>query len=136
MTEFQDYYKGHEDDAIPIRWMPLESILFNKYTIESDIWAFGIILWEIFSFALQPYYGMTHEEVVKYIKDGNVLQPPDNCPVRAYELMKMCFRAQPADRPAFRNILQIIEDIIADMDRLQATASTRSSSQQLWPNPH
>ncbi|CAL8077742.1 unnamed protein product [Orchesella dallaii] len=132
----QDYYKGHEDDAIPIRWMPLESILFNKYTIESDVWAFGICLWEIFSFALQPYYGMTHEEVVKYIKDGNVLQPPDNCPVRVYELMKLCFRGQPADRPSFRGIFQIIEDIINDMDRIQAASSTRSSSQQLWPNTH
>ncbi|ODN04404.1 Tyrosine-protein kinase transmembrane receptor Ror2 [Orchesella cincta] len=132
----QDYYKGHEDDAIPIRWMPLESILFNKYTIESDVWAFGICLWEIFSFALQPYYGMTHEEVVKYIKDGNVLQPPDNCPVRVYELMKMCFRGQPSDRPSFRSIYQIIDDIINDMDRIQAASSTRSSSQQLWPNTH
>ncbi|KAL1130277.1 hypothetical protein AAG570_013215 [Ranatra chinensis] len=66
----QDYYKGDEHDAIPVRWMPLESILYNKYTIESDVWAFGVCLWEIFSFALQPYYGMTHEEVVKYIKEA------------------------------------------------------------------
>ncbi|KAL7304306.1 hypothetical protein TKK_0003106 [Trichogramma kaykai] len=72
----QDYYKGDDQDAIPVRWMPLESILYNKYTVESDMWAFAVCLWEIFSFALQPYYGMTHEEVVKYIKEGNVLQCP------------------------------------------------------------
>ena len=55
--------RGEESDAIPIRWMPLESILHNKYTIESDVWAFGVLLWEIFSFALQPYYGLTNEQV-------------------------------------------------------------------------
>lgn len=48
-----NYYKGTDQDAIPIRWMPIESIMFSKFTIESDIWAFGVVLWEIFSFALQ-----------------------------------------------------------------------------------
>ena len=59
-------------DAIPIRWMPLEAILHNKYTIESDIWAFGVLLWEIFSLALQPYYGLSHEEVIKGLKEGEI----------------------------------------------------------------
>lgn len=48
----QDYYRGDESDAIPIRWMPLEAILHNKYTIESDVWAFGVLLWEIFRYIL------------------------------------------------------------------------------------
>lgn len=84
------------------------------------------------SLALQPYYGMTHEEVVKYIKDGNILQPPDSCPVRVYDVMKNCFNAQPASRPPFRTILQLLEDISSDVERLQAISS-KSSSQQLWP---
>jgi len=84
------------------------------------------------SLALQPYYGMTHEEVVKYIKDGSVLQAPDSCPPRVYDLMKMCFQAQPANRPPFRTILQALEDISCDLERMQAISS-KSSSQQLWP---
>lgn len=127
----QDYYKGQEDDAIPIRWMPIESILYNKYTIESDVWAFGVCLWEIFSYALQPYYGMTHEEVVKYIKDGNILLPPDGCPLRVYELMKMCFQLKPTARPSFRTIHQVIEAIIYEMDQMSTMPSSKSSSQQL-----
>ena len=51
--------------------MPLESILHNKYTIESDVWAFGVLLWEIFSFALQPYYGLTNEQV-NYNKEHQI----------------------------------------------------------------
>ncbi|KAJ8951513.1 hypothetical protein NQ318_000209 [Aromia moschata] len=104
----QDYYKGSDRDAIPVRWMPLESILYNKYTPESDVWAFGVCLWEIFSFALQPYYGMTHEEVIKYLKEGNVLCSPDSCPAPVYEVMKQCWGQKPVDRPSFQtpHILQ------------------------------
>lgn len=107
----QDYYKGDEHDAIPIRWMPLESILYNKYTVESDVWAFGVCLWEIFSFALQPYYGMTHEEVVKYVKDGNVLLCPDNAPHLVYNLMCKCWSRKPVDRPSFKVIYDTLEHI-------------------------
>lgn len=112
----QDYYKGDEHDAIPIRWMPLESILYNKYTLETDVWAFGVCLWEIFSFALQPYYGMTHEEVVKYIKEGNMLNCPENTPLVVYNLMRRCWNRKPSDRPSFHMIYQAIEQIQYDYE--------------------
>lgn len=111
-----DYYKGDERDAIPIRWLPLESILYNKYTLESDVWAFGVCLWEIFSFALQPYYGMTHEEVVKFIKEGNTLSCPENTPLVVYNLMRRCWNRKPSDRPNFSIIFQAIEQIQFDYE--------------------
>lgn len=111
----QDYYKGDEHDAIPVRWMPLESILYNKYTVESDVWAFGVCLWEIFSFALQPYYGMTHEEVVKYIKEGNVLQCPENTPKSVYSLMKSCWAKKSSLRPSFRTVYQTLHNILDEV---------------------
>ncbi|XP_030023391.2 tyrosine-protein kinase transmembrane receptor Ror2 [Manduca sexta] len=113
----QDYYKGDEHDAIPVRWMPLESILYNKYTLESDVWAYGVCLWEIFSFALQPYFGMTHEEVVKFLKDGNVLACPDNTPRCVYDLMKQCWNHHPSDRPNFRVIYHTIDNIQLILER-------------------
>lgn len=112
----QDYYKGDCNDAIPIRWLPLESILYNKYTLESDIWAFGVCLWEIFSFAMQPYFGMTHEEVVKYIKEGNTLHCPENTPLVVYNLMRRCWHRKPCDRPNFEAIFQAIEQIQYDYE--------------------
>ncbi|KAF5272825.1 hypothetical protein FQR65_LT00421 [Abscondita terminalis] len=111
----QDYYKGDEHDAIPVRWMPLESILYNKYTAESDVWAFGVCLWEIFSFALQPYFGMTHEEVVRFLKAENVLSCPDNTPGPVYELMRQCWQQKPANRPSFRTIHCTITTIFNNM---------------------
>ena len=97
--------------------MPLESILYNKYTIESDIWAFGVCLWEIFSFAMQPYYGMIHEEVVKFIKDGNMLGCPDNTPMVCYNLMRQCWHRKPNERPMFHCIQQTLQQICNDYEQ-------------------
>uniref|UniRef100_A0A4X1V8X2 receptor protein-tyrosine kinase n=1 Tax=Sus scrofa TaxID=9823 RepID=A0A4X1V8X2_PIG len=103
-----DYYKANENDAIPIRWMPPESIFYNRYTTESDVWAYGVVLWEIFSYGLQPYYGMAHEEVIYYVRDGNTLSCPDNCPLELYNLMRLCWSQLPADRPSFTSIHRIL----------------------------
>ncbi|XP_054736478.1 tyrosine-protein kinase transmembrane receptor Ror2 [Anastrepha obliqua] len=112
----QDYYKGDENDVIPIRWMPLESILYNKFSIESDVWAYGICLWEIFSFALQPYFGLTHEEVIKFIKEGNVLICPDNTPLSVYALMRRCWNRKPNERPSFAEINHCIQHSLVEYE--------------------
>ncbi|XP_077593672.1 muscle, skeletal receptor tyrosine-protein kinase [Stigmatopora nigra] len=104
-----DYYKADENDAIPIRWMPPESIFYNRYTTESDVWAYGVVLWEIFSHGMQPYYGMGHEEVIYYVRDGRILSCPDNCPPDLYNLMRLCWSTQPSDRPSFSGIHRILE---------------------------
>ncbi|XP_062334499.1 muscle, skeletal receptor tyrosine-protein kinase [Osmerus eperlanus] len=104
-----DYYKANENDAIPIRWMPPESIFYNRYTSESDVWAFGVVLWEIFSHGMQPYYGMAHEEVIYYVRDGHILGCPDRCPLELYNLMRLCWSSQPTDRPSFSSIHRILD---------------------------
>ena len=106
-----DYYRGSEHDAIPIRWMPLEAILYNKFSTQSDVWSFGVVLWEIFSFALQPYYGLTHDEVVRYIKDGKVLAQPDQTPQQVYELMKQCWHRRPTSRPSFSTLHKTLKNM-------------------------
>ncbi|KAJ8347169.1 hypothetical protein SKAU_G00285700 [Synaphobranchus kaupii] len=104
-----DYYKANENDAIPIRWMPPESIFYNRYTTESDVWAYGVVLWEIFSNGMQPYYGMAHEEVIYYVRDGHILGSPENCPLELYNLMRLCWSSHPTDRPSFASIHRILE---------------------------
>uniref|UniRef100_A0A3Q2DSC6 receptor protein-tyrosine kinase n=1 Tax=Cyprinodon variegatus TaxID=28743 RepID=A0A3Q2DSC6_CYPVA len=107
-----DYYKANENDAIPIRWMPPESIFYNRYTTESDVWAYGVVLWEIFSHGMQPYYGMGHEEVIYYVRDGHILSCPENCPLELYNLMRLCWSTHPSDRPSFSSIHRILERIL------------------------
>ncbi|XP_062617208.1 tyrosine-protein kinase transmembrane receptor Ror2-like isoform X1 [Saccostrea cucullata] len=112
-----EYYRGSEHDAIPIRWMPPESILYNKFAVHSDVWSFGVLLWELFSFALQPYYGMTHEEVVQFVKDGKVLACPENTPKQVYDLMKMCWNSKPVSRPSFQTLLKSLNSLYEDYQR-------------------
>uniref|UniRef100_A0A3Q4GY71 receptor protein-tyrosine kinase n=1 Tax=Neolamprologus brichardi TaxID=32507 RepID=A0A3Q4GY71_NEOBR len=111
-----DYYKANENDAIPIRWMPPESIFYNRYTTESDVWAYGVVLWEIFSHGMQPYYGMGHEEVIYYVRDGHILSCPENCPLELYNLMRLCWSTHPSDRPSFSSIHRILERIVNCLD--------------------
>lgn len=125
-----DYYKANENDAIPIRWMPPESIFYNRYTTESDVWAYGVVLWEIFTYGMQPYYGMAHEEVIYYVRDGNVLSCPDNCPLELYNLMRLCWSKLPADRPGFASIHRILERMY---ERAVATLSVWGVC---WGVPH
>uniref|UniRef100_A0A3Q2YQV3 receptor protein-tyrosine kinase n=1 Tax=Hippocampus comes TaxID=109280 RepID=A0A3Q2YQV3_HIPCM len=110
-----DYYKANENDAIPIRWMPPESIFYNRYTTESDVWAYGVVLWEIFSHGMQPYYGMGHEEVIYYVRDGHILSCPENCPLELYNLMRLCWSTHPSDRPSFNSIHRILERMHQNM---------------------
>ncbi|KAF7494770.1 Muscle, skeletal receptor tyrosine protein kinase [Sarcoptes scabiei] len=100
-----NYYRADiSNDALPIRWMPLEAILYGKFTTASDVWAFGVLLWEIFSYALQPYYGLTHEQVIFLLKEGETLKSPDDCPETIYSLMNRCWNREPSARPSFESL--------------------------------
>lgn len=97
----EDFHQGGEFEPIPIRWSPVESIVHNQFTHASDVWSFGIVLWEIFTFGMRPYYKMTQEEVVNYVRQGKVLCCPDNTPSEVYELMRICWNQEPNSRPRF-----------------------------------
>ena len=53
---------------LPIRWMPPEALIYGRFTVESDVYSYGVLLWEIFTYALQPFYGYSNDEVVKFIR--------------------------------------------------------------------
>ena len=86
------------------RWMPPESILYGKFTTESDVWAFGVVLWEIYSFGLQPYYGYSNSEVIEMIRSRQLLPCPEDCPSRMYAFMVECWHELPNKRPSFTEI--------------------------------
>ena len=76
-----DYLRLGESEILPLRWMPPEAIVYSTFSPQSDVWSFGIVLWEVFSYGMQPYFGMSNEEVVKYVRDSKVLQRPEGCPL-------------------------------------------------------
>ncbi|XP_044750638.1 BDNF/NT-3 growth factors receptor-like isoform X3 [Coccinella septempunctata] len=107
-----DYYKViliGGSRLLPVRWMSPESVVYGRFTLESDIWSYGVVLWEIYSFARQPYFGHTNEEVVKFILDGIMLIPPTDCPAIVCDLMKHCWKTEPRDRIRFVNICDKLE---------------------------
>ncbi|XP_064606220.1 tyrosine-protein kinase transmembrane receptor Ror-like isoform X2 [Liolophura sinensis] len=99
-----DYYRVQSKSLLPVRWMPPEAILYGKFTTESDVWAFGVVLWEIFSYGLQPFYGYSNPEVISMVRARQVLSCPEDCPPPVYGLMMGCWHELPARRPTFREI--------------------------------
>lgn len=99
-----DYYRVQKSALLPIRWMSPESILYGKFTVESDIWSYGVVLWEIYSYGLQPYYAHNNQDVVDMIRSHQVLTCPEGCPPRMYALMIECWNQVPNRRPQFAEI--------------------------------
>ncbi|GFR72109.1 receptor protein-tyrosine kinase [Elysia marginata] len=115
-----DYYRGSDRDAVPIRWMPPEAILYNKFSSQSDVWSFGVLLWEVFSYAFQPYYGLTHEEVIAALRAGRTLDPPEAAPPAVYSLMKSCWRMKPSSRPSFSSLHKCLVSMHEEACRTKA----------------
>ncbi|XP_064626718.1 muscle, skeletal receptor tyrosine protein kinase-like isoform X2 [Lineus longissimus] len=109
-----DYYIGDEHDAIPIRWTPIEAVLYNKFTVESDVWSFGVVLWEIFSYAQQPYSEMSHEEVIKFVKDGSTMSPPPDTSQEICEVMQHCWHRKASSRPSFQTLHRSLKALVEE----------------------
>ena len=108
-----DYYslEIHERPLYPVRWLPIESIHFGRFSEDSDIWSFGVVLWEIYSSGMMPYYGMNDEEVISLVNEGDILPCPKECPKEMYEVMQGCWNMDPMERPRFSSIHQRISSL-------------------------
>ncbi|XP_037306483.1 insulin-like growth factor 1a receptor [Pungitius pungitius] len=108
-----DYYRKGGKGLLPVRWMSPESLKDGVFTTMSDVWSFGVVLWEIATLSEQPYQGMSNEQVLRFVMEGGLLDKPDNCPDMLFELMRMCWQYNPKMRPSF---LEIISSIKEDLD--------------------
>ncbi|XP_027200795.2 BDNF/NT-3 growth factors receptor-like isoform X2 [Dermatophagoides pteronyssinus] len=107
-----DYYRVGRDVLLPIRWMSPESIMYRKYTVESDCWSFGILLWEVLTYGKQPWYEFTNLEVIQNVTRGKLLSPPDNCPLELYKIMLECWRFKPNERIAISSVYKILQKLL------------------------
>ena len=78
---------------------------------QSDVWAFGVVLWEIFSFGLVPYVTMSNEEVVHKVLSGYQMLSPHNCPSEVYALMVKCWNLKATSRPTFKELFDALDGI-------------------------
>ncbi|XP_054162008.1 inactive tyrosine-protein kinase transmembrane receptor ROR1-like isoform X2 [Oppia nitens] len=122
-----DYYRVQSKSLLPVRWMPPESCLYGKFTTESDVWSFGVVLWEIFSYGLQPYYGFTNTDVIDMIRSRQLLACPEDCPPHIYSLMIECWHEIPNKRPSFHELHTRLRSWQAVHSRTMTLHSTNSS---------
>ncbi|XP_005359418.1 mast/stem cell growth factor receptor Kit isoform X2 [Microtus ochrogaster] len=116
---------------LPVKWMAPESIFNCVYTFESDVWSYGIFLWELFSLGSSPYPGMpVDSKFYKMIKEGFRMLSPEHAPAEIYDIMKTCWDADPLKRPTFKQVVQLIEKQISE-----STKHIYSNLANCNPNP-
>ncbi|XP_030838873.1 focal adhesion kinase 1 isoform X3 [Strongylocentrotus purpuratus] len=97
------YYKASKG-KLPIKWMAPESINFRRFTSASDVWMFGVCMWEILMYGVKPFQGVKNNEVIGRIENGERLPMPAACPPTLYSVMTLCWSYEPSKRPNFKDL--------------------------------
>lgn len=110
--KFSDIYMNSGSGCrIPIKWTAPESLRLGEFSSKSDMWSFGILLYEIYSFGRVPYPKIQLADVVKYVESGYRMESPEGCPSQIYEVMLRAWSVEPKDRPSFADALIEIEKL-------------------------
>ncbi|KAI1238456.1 hypothetical protein IHE44_0013188 [Lamprotornis superbus] len=104
---------------IPIRWTAPEAIAFRKFTSASDVWSYGIVMWEVMSYGERPYWEMTNQDVIKAVEEGYRLPSPMDCPAALYQLMLDCWQKDRNSRPKFDEIVSMLDKLIRNPSSLK-----------------
>jgi len=113
----EDAYNASDVSLFPIKWSPPEVIQHRIFSIASDIWSFGVVMWEIFEFAKVPYPELTNREAIDFVLKGGRLEKPSDCPQFVYDVMKSCWEEKPENRPPFKSIQGLLMDGFVDMEQ-------------------
>ncbi|KAM9642579.1 tyrosine-protein kinase SYK isoform 3-T4 [Trichechus inunguis] len=97
----ESYYKAQTHGKWPVKWYAPECINYYKFSSKSDVWSFGVLMWEAFSYGQKPYRGMKGSEVSAMLEKGERMASPPGCPREMYELMTLCWTYEVENRPGF-----------------------------------
>ncbi|XP_057300106.1 tyrosine-protein kinase transmembrane receptor Ror-like [Hydractinia symbiolongicarpus] len=106
-----DYYRVPGRQPLPVRWMSPESISETCFTTASDVWAYGVVLWEIFSYGSRPFFGLSNYQAMERILDLDLLSCPENCPNVVFNMMLSCWETEANNRPAFVEIYNRLKSL-------------------------
>ncbi|KAI7809919.1 putative ephrin type-A receptor 3-like [Triplophysa rosa] len=115
---------------IPIRWTAPEAIAYRKFTSASDVWSYGIVMWEVISYGERPYWEMSNQDVIKAIDEGYRLPAPMDCPLVLHQLMLDCWEKSRGERPKFGNIVNTLDKLIRNPNSLKELANS-----SVWEDP-
>ncbi|XP_061699267.1 tyrosine-protein kinase receptor TYRO3 isoform X1 [Syngnathoides biaculeatus] len=106
-----DYYRQGSVAKLPVKWIALESLADNVYTTQSDVWAFGVTMWEVMTRGQTPYPGVENSEIYEYLIRGERLKKPAECAQDVYDVMHSCWSPVPKCRPTFRRLAVLLEEL-------------------------
>ena len=110
----EDIYEAHTGAKFPIKWTAPEAALYNRFTVKSDVWSFGIVLYEVITYGRFPYPGMTNAEVLEKLPQGYRMGTPPNCPKELHEIMLECWREDSSSRPTFESLQWRLEEFFCN----------------------
>jgi len=110
-----EYYRKKTGGRLPVKWMSPEAIFDSIYTTESDVWSFGILLWEIVTLGDTPYKNLSVEEVYEWHKVGRRMERPHDCPESVYDVMRDCWSLKPADRPSWKMLVNALQSLYIEV---------------------
>uniref|UniRef100_A0A8C1MA28 non-specific protein-tyrosine kinase n=1 Tax=Cyprinus carpio TaxID=7962 RepID=A0A8C1MA28_CYPCA len=128
--EDSSYYKASKG-KLPIKWMAPESINFRRFTSASDVWMFGVCMWEILMYGVKPFQGVKNNDVIGRIENGERLAMPPNCPPTLYSLMTKCWAYDPSKRPRFTELKGQLSTILAEEKAQQEERSRMEMRRQV-----
>uniref|UniRef100_A0A672GQQ8 Ephrin type-A receptor 8 n=1 Tax=Salarias fasciatus TaxID=181472 RepID=A0A672GQQ8_SALFA len=105
---------------IPIRWTAPEAIAYRKFSSSSDVWSYGVVMWEVMSYGERPYWNLTNRDVIKSVEEGYRLPAPMGCPGALHTLMLDCWQKDRNERPRFCQIVTILDKLIRNPENLKS----------------
>ncbi|XP_075210916.1 protein kinase receptor Ret oncogene [Lycorma delicatula] len=109
-----DTYLKRSKGRVPVKWMALESLADHVYTSKSDIWSFGILLWELVTLGSSPYPGVAVHNLFYLLRAGYRMEKPENCSHQLYDIMRSCWQEDPLERPSFKQLTRAFELMLED----------------------
>nr|CUU97449.1 hypothetical transcript [Hymenolepis microstoma] len=134
LPQGEDYYVAEQGRKVPIKWMAPESLKSRIFSSASDVWMFGVCMWEILSFGLKPFHNISNSEAVAAVGRGERLPRPDICLVSHYRLMLECWMDDPLLRPTFNTLQPKLREISTEAKRLSAEGTGRKPQMRSTSN--
>uniref|UniRef100_A0A8C6Q789 Ephrin type-B receptor 3 n=1 Tax=Nothobranchius furzeri TaxID=105023 RepID=A0A8C6Q789_NOTFU len=124
-------YTSSLGGKIPIRWTAPEAIAYRKFTSASDVWSYGIVMWEVMSYGERPYWDMSNQDVINAVEQDYRLPPPMDCPTALHQLMLDCWVKERNLRPKFTQIVATLDKLIRNAASLKVVTNSTQSTGDL-----